>query len=578
MRIPDNPFVYDQAHVFPPDLIAEYYIDDHNHGRLLRSRRNIFLIGERGSGKTMALLYNSLPIQRIVAKNTRATDQLSFVGALIPANTPLTHRREHGLLDPYQASVASEHFLSLAIVFHLSAALRSIVGMVTEEESAALRSELEFYFGFSLPGQVDVFEAVCQVAQRESVEAQRALNRPGTDVLYPQSLSFASLGIPFMRAVRKIAVLKDSHFMLMVDDAHTLNQYQVRALNSWIAYRDRSLFSFKVATARVGQASRTTGSGGDILEGHDFVPIDMERPIHNEASDFGKFAEKVVARRLERVGILKSPSEFFPVHPNLAMDLEAAGEIVRARAEQELRGASAKRIGDYVYRQKWAEYVRMRGPRANRPLYSGFSTMVFLSTGVVRNLLEPCWWMWDAVIAGMAQEDGGGGMLDSVSPSIQAGKIMERSEAAWQRLSTLDLTIDGCSHDDGRRVRTLFEELAVFFRKRLLGHGSEPGATSFSLSGRAEGVMARLQTLLDIAQKAQLLYVRMGSAKAEGRRESYYVPNRMLWPSRGLDPHGQYARASIKAVDLLNAAEGKPIPFGGDDGGAQGGLFSREGA
>ena len=38
------------------------------------------------------------------------------------------------------------------------------------------------------------------------------------------------------------------------------------------------------------------------------------------------------------------------------------------------------------------------------------------------------------------------------------------------------------------------------------------------------------------------------------------MPNRMLWPSIGLDLHGQHARASMKAKDLLAAANGKDIP------------------
>ncbi len=571
-----NPFVYEQAHLIPDATVAQYYIDDHSHGRLLRSRRNVFLIGERGSGKTMELLYNTLPIQGLVAKQNNATLELSYIGALVPANTPLIHRREHELLDPFRAGVTSEHFLALAIVFHLSEALQTVKRLVTGEEATVLRAELEFYFGFDLPTDTDVFDAVCQVAQRESIAAQQALNLPSADAMYSRALSFASLAVPFMRAVKKIEAFRESHFMLMVDDAHVLNTYQIRALNSWIAYRDRTLFSFKVASAKVGRPTRETGAGGDILEGHDFLTIDMERPLQNEASDFGRFAEKVIRRRLEAVGIERNPDEFFPVHPRLAASLAKAADTVRARATGEMPGAEAKKIGDYVYRRTWSEFIRMRSPRANRPLYSGFSTLTFLSTGVIRNLLEPCFWMWEAAMAAIPQGRRGADGVEVISPSIQAKTIIDRSEATWERVRSLDMTIDGCSHQDARRVRQLFEELTVFFRKRLLKYRSEPSATSFSLSGKDEQVMAALRPLLDIAQRAQLLYVRIGPAKALARREPYYVPNRSLWPSRGMDPHGQHARASIKAIDALNAAEGKPIPLADESRGPQHNLFAFE--
>ena len=307
----DNPFVYEQAHLIHEDVIAHDYVDDHNHGRLLQSRRNIFLIGERGSGKTMALLYNTLPVQRVVAIKHNKPLDTTFVGALIPANTPLTHRREYQLLETFRASIVSEHFMSLALAFHLVDSLRPVMNDISEEESTALRLELEFYFGFNLPMHTNILDAIGQVAQRESISAQRTLNDPGSDELYPRALSFASLVVPLMRALRKTEVLHNSHFMLLVDDAHNLNDHQVRALNSWIAYRDRKLYSFKVASARVGQPSKATASGGDILEGHDFLTIDMERPLHNESSDFGRFSAKVVSRRLQRVGIDSSPNEFF---------------------------------------------------------------------------------------------------------------------------------------------------------------------------------------------------------------------------------------------------------------------------
>ena len=70
-----------------------------------------------------------------------------------------------------------------------------------------------------------------------------------------------------------------------------------------------------------------------------------------------------------------------------------------------------------------------------------------------------------------------------------------------------------------------------------------------------------LLPLIDIARKAQLLYLRMSVAKTGARLETYYVPNRMLWPIKGLDPVGQHARVSLKVIDILNAVNGKKFPF-----------------
>ena len=566
---PENPFVYDQASLMPPDVVAQYYIDDHNHGRLLRSRRNIFLVGERGSGKTMALLYNTLAVQREVAKHRGEPVDLRYVGALIPANTPITHRQEYKLLDPFPARSTSEHFLAVAIVFHLCEALETLSGKVSDEEAVAFRTEVEFYLGATMPEVPNVFAALALMAEKENIRAQQYLDRAESDEMYPQALSFGSLVLPILRALRRFRVLADTHFMLLVDDANYLHGHQTAALNSWIAYRDRNLYSFKVATTRIGRQPMTTAGGGDILEGHDYMTINMEHPIHHAKSEFGRFAEKVVKRRLEGAGIATSPKEFFPQHERLRLDLQAAAERVRRRVER--IASSDKDVADYVYKQKWAEYIRTRRAQANRPRYSGFGTLTFIATGVVRNLLDPCWWMWDAAMSERTLEEWDG--LKVLPARIQADKILQRSDAAWERLKALDQTIDGCSRADGQKVRVLFEGLAGFFVERLMKHQSEPGATSFSISSREEVVMQELLPLLDIAIRAQMLYVRTGPGKRRGEREDYYIPNRILWPSRSLDPHGQHARASIRAVDLLNAANGRPIPFAQAESDQQGSLF-----
>ena len=133
---------------------------------------------------------------------------------------------------------------------------------------------------------------------------------------------------------------------------------------------------------------------------------------------------------------------------------------------------------------------------------------------------------------------------------------MEQSERAWDWLrNSIANDIEECSTEDGERARKLLEALAAHFRDRLLDHPSEPRALSFTISKREQGIMDDLKHLIEILQKAQLLYTRSGSAKSAGRRETYYVPNRILWPEYGLDPHGQHARVSIPANVLWLAAE-----------------------
>jgi ABC-type dipeptide/oligopeptide/nickel transport system ATPase component len=58
-----NPFEYVGANDLSRETILDYYIDDFNFSRFVNSSRNVFLVGERGCGKSMTLLYSSFPVQ-----------------------------------------------------------------------------------------------------------------------------------------------------------------------------------------------------------------------------------------------------------------------------------------------------------------------------------------------------------------------------------------------------------------------------------------------------------------------------------------------------------------------------------
>ena len=576
--VTSNPFQFGAANDLTPDEVLDYYIEDFNYSRFIQSKRNVFVLGERGSGKTMTLLYHTLATQRRKSEQSGTRHSLDRIGIYVPCNTPLTHRTEHELLDRFKAAVLSEHFLVLAITHHLAKTLDDDSHLIGDVETATLGDDLGNALGRPLPAGTSLFKQVLAFTAREIRETQHIINRADSEAFYTQALSFSTLVMPLFEVLlRQIKALSGSHFLLMIDDAHDLNEHQVRVLNSWIAYRDHAFFSFKVATAKVNRPSFVTATDGTILEGHDFIVVDMEKPFQDKQSDFGHLANRIVSRRLERIGCDKVPDEFFPLHPTVEKDMEEAKKIAQEEALKKYPVEAKKQISDYVYKYHRAIYFRTRAPKANLPVYSGFKMIVYLSTGVVRNLLEPCYWMYDKAVSGRRADFGEPVTVDCISPTIQNKIIMEQSEKAWDRLQQgLDKVVAGCSARDAVELQRLFEGLARLFRARLLKRGSEPRATSFSMSARdKEPDVEKLDQLLIIARKAALLYTRAGSAKDRGSREHYYVPNRILWPVRGLDAEGQHARVSLPASRLLAAARGQHDLEGdaAEEGNTQGDLF-----
>lgn len=568
MKLDNNPFEYEAANNLSDEMIATYYSDDFNYSRFIQSNRNIFLVGERGTGKTMALLYNRWRVQRLLAAKRKELPASKKIGIYVPCNTPLTHKTEYQLLDnELLRSALSEHFLVLSMTYCLAETLADEPEFHQDANDAELIEQANFVLGVQLPKARNFFESVMRFLQQELRNTQRKVNNREVDSFYEQTFSFVSGFVPLLNlCAKRIPALQGSHFLLLLDDAHTLNDYQNRLLNSWIAYRDHSLFSFKAAIAKVSDQKKVTATGGSILEGHDYTSIDLEAPLQNSDTRYYHLARKIVKKRLENVSIDRSPEEFFPVSESMTKDLEKSEIAVRTDAISKFGDSDARRkaINDYVYKYKRVDYFRKRSSRANKPPYSGFETLVFLSTGVIRNLLEPCYWMFDRVVS----EGRDGASASLVKPNIQTDIILDRSHRKWEWLrDQISLDIEDCSTEDGGRAYRLLDALAKYFRHRLLYHGSEPSALSFTISGRETPIMEKLSHLLDILRKAQLLYVRSGSAKDIGGIENYYVPNRILWPARGLDPHGQHARVSIQARVLWQAAESGAISIDvGDEG------------
>lgn len=550
----DNPFEYDPATCLSADQIIDYYIEDFNYSRFIESPMNVFLIGERGSGKTMALRYHSYEVQ----KRKREIEQKEFdfdkMGVYVSCKAQLFQKREVDLIDDntFKAKNISEIFLVSSIAY----ALLSILENLPETEEAQTNSELiedfEYYLGETLPRKKNFFQSVKLFLDKQNRHLQDMLNNPETGLPNLKAINFYSFIKPLINFTKRFPCLKNVHYLFLIDDVQDLNDTQIELLNSWIAYRDHSEFSFKLSTTKVKKRTLLTSSGGTILEGHDFVTIDMEEPQQNSQSDYGKLARRILDRRLEKCGILVKCDAFFPENSTFKKDIEHYKEILREKAEQEYGSDpdQRKRISDYVYKYARAEYYKNRSAKANLPPYSGLETIIHLSTGVVRNLLYPCFWMYESAI------NNSTGKLLQIQPAIQTEIIKEKSQALWNFMEReMANSVINCSTEQAKQIFQLFSNLVLMFKERLSQDISEPRAISFTISGYSDLAKQELEPLFRIAREGRLMYIRYGSAKDDGNREAYYTPNRLLLPIHGLDPIGQHARVSLSAKDLIAAAK-----------------------
>jgi len=88
-----NPFEYEAAVNFADDDLIEMFVEDHNYTRFIQSPRNIFIVGERGCGKSMTLLYNSFQKQTRKAEKEERVGDLSTIGVYVPCTNSLFSKK-----------------------------------------------------------------------------------------------------------------------------------------------------------------------------------------------------------------------------------------------------------------------------------------------------------------------------------------------------------------------------------------------------------------------------------------------------------------------------------------------------
>jgi hypothetical protein len=510
----------------------------------------------------MALIYNSLRYQKLRLESKNESFPPPHIGIYVPCNTALTHKEEYRLLPEVDQAILSEHFLSYSIGAAIAKDFNHLVDKFSAEDNALLIEEFSYLTGVPVQGNQTPF-VFLQRAIRDRVKLDQTCIAKGTGVeINFETSSFYTLILPLLSILKQTSLLQNTHLSLLIDDAHDLNPYQRKVLNSWLGYRDHSIFSFKVAIAGIRHYDMRTAFGGTILEGHDYITVDLEQSYQNKTSDFGQFAYNVVEKRLINAGINLNPNQFFLESTTFKEEIKEWEEKTRLEAiESGIPAENTKAIADFVYKYARARYFQHRSPKANKPIYAGFDTLVHLSTGVIRHLLDPCYWIFEEILSNKTDLQG-----TPASSNIQSNIIHERSAKFWEFINhKLETQVEGCGKSEADKLRNFLTKLAEHFRYRLLNHKSEPRVLTFSISGYEPQFREELEPILNLAQKAQLLYIRSGPAKDGGGLEDFYTPNRMLWPAYGLDVIGQHGRASLKAIDLVNATRDKPIPTNNSD-------------
>lgn len=538
-----NPFIHDAATNLSEEIISELYIDIED-SEMIESQRNVFVTGYRGSGKSMLLRHNTFSMRYSRNQN------LDFIGIYVSCMTPFFSQKEHLLVDDnFQKKIVDEHMLVLVMSINLIKSIKNDF-LLSDEESKIIQ-ELKYYFDIDSSSLDDFYRFL----NRELFNTQKETNI-SPETFYKNAYTFSSLIFPIVEALSSIDKLLNTRFSFLIDDGQLLSDFQKRSLNSWISFRDTRKINFKVAITSTKEYAFYTDTNSVILDNHDFVVVDLEKNFFGKETNYFEFAKKIIERRLQKFGFKNHKAEeFFPEDVNFEKRIDEIKENFIKGTYPELKDQTEEYRKTKASKYTRAIYFRERleKPRSNNPTtaYTGFNTLVNISTGVIRNLLIPC--------STMYEYEKNKSKLDKVEyihSKTQYEAIIKESQKKWESLKYLSVQIEGCDEETSLKIEKFLKNFGNQLKSILLDPSStEKQVLTFTIEKLDDyHNKNNIKQILLIAEKAGLLYSRIGPGR-NSNRTTWYTPNRILWTELGLDPVGQNGRINIRPEDFEHMTE-----------------------
>ena len=538
-----NPFIHDAATNLSEEIISELYIDIED-SEMIESQRNVFVTGYRGSGKSMLLRHNTFSMRYSRNQN------LDFIGIYVSCMTPFFSQKEHLLVDDnFQKKIVDEHMLVLVMSINLIKSIKK--DFLSSDEESKIIQELKYYFDIDSSSLDDFYRFL----NRELFNTQKETNI-SPETFYKNAYTFSSLIFPIIEALSSIDKLLNTRFSFLIDDGQLLSDFQKRSLNSWISFRDTRKINFKVAITSTKEYAFYTDTNSVILDNHVFVVVDLEKNFFGKETNYFEFAKKIIERRLQKFGFKNHKAEeFFPEDVNFEKKIDEIKENFIKGTYPELKDQTEEYRKTKASKYTRAIYFRERleKPRSNNPTtaYTGFNTLVNISTGVIRNLLIPC--------STMYEYEKNKSKLDKVEyihSKTQYEAIIKESQKKWESLKYLSVQIEGCDEETSLKIEKFLKNFGNQLKSILLDPSStEKQVLTFTIEKLDDyHKKNNIKQILLIAEKAGLLYSRIGPGR-NSNRTTWYTTNRILWTELGVDPVGQNGRINIRPEDFEHMTE-----------------------
>jgi len=359
--------------------------------------------------------------------------------------------------------------------------------------------------------------------------------------------------LPFLKLIGGLGRLANASVYILVDDADRLTKLQQSIVNNWIANRDQATLCVKVSAQPESYKTFLTPRGGLIEQPHDYSEVDVEELYTTRKTDYSKKIALISRRRLDLSDVpTKDIETFLPASESE----ERLFEQVKEETAKEWETHKRQDKSDYVYRYAKARLFQKLKARKIDKSYAGFQNIVDLSSGIVREFLEPCYLMFDTLVAQGKEPSE----IAEIPVELQNRVISKYSkDLLIDRIEDIKKDLPTPASPLPDKLRTLVESLGLVFYNLLHDPESrQPRLFSFSITGPVTGELAEV---LDLGVRYRFfLSPTSQGGKSGGGQDPLFILNRRLCPAYKLDPSGFEGRLTI-SPELLRIACADPKRF-----------------
>lgn len=580
-----NPFGVYNPEQLDADYIARNFVDVYTDLPALRDKSNTFILGARGTGKSM-LLRSLEPAVMVKAGKVANIGELPYLAVHVPLKKAEFAVPELSRLAGYASVSLGEHLLVMHAMYRLTGLLVTLADHISSNSAQTIARRFDELLAFSageLPSEthpksakssLSAFSRIQRRCEQEIMRVRQYFARlaftPKVRAYTGPLTGFLDFMVPISEHLRTVDGLPKVPVFLMLDDADNLPRNMQRVLNSWISTRSTHAICLKVTT-QLGYATLRTVDNRIIESPHDYAEVNLASVYTTDQDRYSNRVREIVVRRLSNAGIDASPEAFFPRDERQAARIKEIEEEIRIEWETRQSEGGTGRRGPARPRD---DVIRYAVPRLMRELagssrsshtfsYAGFKSLVDLSAGVVRWFLEPASRMYDRVAET-------GAVVTTIPVSIQNEIVRDWSREFVSRLHSLsspgsNRSVDDASADPDaslhalghetvmyERLKNIIDALGRLFREKLL----DPNASEqrvFSIVVRGP-ISEELKQVLGLAVRLGYLQTSDNSAKEPlGGRLPRFVLARRLGPYYRLDVSGYAAHLSVMAQDLAVA-------------------------